>query len=255
LVGVAAPIVNDLPAIPRPAAPGLLPDVVAVVAPVKAVDRTIAQLKRLKESFDKENGGQAVPPPLTLPPTESANVKLVSATDEKAVYKPMHSANSPWSLQVEMLGEQKLLIARLNERTEFRITCDNIMRKTLNGAAVAMGKVSFTGPGLKGSCSRLTLGLVGDSLVLEGKAEVQIQQGGAADAFVELKGEQFTLRLQPPAVGLTPVQPLTVTPAQPLTVTPATPMPVEVSPFQILSPRPGPAPLGGQDTPSTGTGK
>jgi hypothetical protein len=112
-----------------------------------------------------------------------------------------------------------VLNARLNKRSDFRIVCDHLEMRTLDGAVVALGKVTFTGPGLQGSCTRLTLGLIGDSLVLDGKAEVRVQQGGSSDPVAELKGEQLVLRLQQPAAGLTPVQPLTVTPTAPPPVT------------------------------------
>jgi hypothetical protein len=244
LIGGAAPVTNGLPAIPTPSDSGPLPSPVRTLIPVKAEDPTIAQLKRLKESFGKESGSQAAPPPLTVLAKESPNLKPVPAKVENT---PMQAANSPWSLQMEIAGGQKVLNARLNKRSDFRIVCDHLEMKTLDGAVVAMGKVTFTGPGLQGSCNRLTLGLIGDSLVLDGKAEVRVQQGGSSDPVAELKGQQLMLRLQQPAAGLTPVQPLTVTPAAP--------PPVEASPFSILSSQRDPSPIGGSGLSRNGTGR
>jgi hypothetical protein len=249
LNGGALPIVNELPAIPRPTDPGSLPAPAGTLTPIKAEDPTIALLKKLKESVGKENGSQAVPPPLVLPPTELVGLKPIPATDEKAVYKPLRPDNRPWSVQMETSGGQKVLNARLHKRTDFRIVCDDLDTKTLDGAVVALGKVSFTGPGLKCSCGRLTLNLVNDSLILEGNAEAQIQQGSAADAIVELKGERLTFRLQQPTGDLGPAQPLNVTPAT------STPLAIELFPNLIPSQvRPGASPLGGQGN-TTGTGK
>jgi len=108
--------------------------------------------------------------------------------------------------------------------------------KTLDGAVVAMGKVSFTGPGLKGTCSRLILGLTADSLVLDGKAEVQVQQSNPAEPAIELKGEQLMVRLHEPVAGLTPVQSLPpVIPPTSAITTPQDLIPA-VLPFQKKAP-------------------
>jgi hypothetical protein len=116
--------------------------------------------------------------------------------------------NSPWTLQMEINGGQTTLTARLHKRTEFKILCERVEMKTPDGAVQALGKVSFTTAGLRGACQRLTIPLNEDRLLLEGKAEVQMQQGTPpAETTVELKGDQLHLRLQAPAAenpGLRP---------------------------------------------------
>lgn len=203
----AAPLGIVLPPIPKPIDP-LLPAVpAATLIQAKALDPTIEQLKRLKESFGKETGSKAPPPePFTVPTKELPNLKPVPAPVDNETPRPGPSEVSPWSIQMEIAGGQKVLTARLQKRAEFRIICDQVEMKTLDGAVVALGKVTFTGPGLKGTCNRLTFGLSADSLVLDGKAEVHVQQSNPADPAIELSGEQLTLRLPQPIAGLTPVQ-------------------------------------------------
>jgi hypothetical protein len=122
---------------------------------------------------------------------------------------PLKTENSPWSLQMEIVGGQTVLTAQLHKTREFRITCDRVEMKTPNGSVLAIGKVSFAGPGIKGVCNKLTLPLSEDRLLLEGDAEVQIEQRGGAEAkgeffrnsatAAELKADHLTLRLPAPA--------------------------------------------------------
>jgi hypothetical protein len=239
---------TDLPPIPELPAAGALPspsssavpatppapvpqgDSGPGIAQVKAEDPTREQLKRLMETFPKEglakgspSKGNPLPPPDPFP----------LATKEIAKLQPMPAGNaSPtpiaqsdlWTLQMEVRGGQNVLTARLNKGIEFRIVCDQVEMKTLEGAVHAIGKVGVTGPGLKASCNRLIIGLGNDSLVLDGKAELQLQQGnGASNPAAELKGEQLTFRLQQPGGQLSGAQafPAPLTPVP----TPAAPIP------------------------------
>jgi hypothetical protein len=226
-----------LPPIPKPFDPVPPTGTTGTLIQAKAVDPTIEQLKRLKESFGKETGTK-VPPlePFTVPAKEFPNLKPVPAPVDNLARTPGHAEVSPWSIQMEIAGGQKVLTARLQKRAEFRIICDQVEMKTLDGAVVAMGKVTFTGPGLKGSCNRLTLGLSADSLILDGKAEVQVQQSNPLDPAIELRGEQLALRLQQSVAGLTPVQSLPqVIPPTSATTTPQDLLPA-VFPIQKKTP-------------------
>jgi hypothetical protein len=264
---LAIPDRDSLPKIPDPlvgdkSGPG---DPSTVVAQ-KAEDTTLERLKKLKETMGKDpadKGGSASPKEPS--PVAKDPFPPLPKVGDSAATKAVASENSPWTLQWERAGGQTTLLARLHKRIEFRIVCDGVKMETPDGPAVAVGKVSFTAPGLKGTCNRLTLSLNGDSLVLEGKAELQVQQGGAIEltgSAVELKGEQLTLRLQPPAGPVTPAQafptqpfpavntPMPVTPAfnpsanVPGAPTPAfNPSPIPPSPFTQPMTPPRPFPL------------
>jgi hypothetical protein len=232
----AAPMV--LPALPQPVA---LMDKSGPTDPPKlearADDPTTEQLKRLMDTFKKEPAVEPAPLvaaqaggalPKNNPPTGGAPIE--KSVPVKAV------ENSPWALHWEIAQGRTTLTAQLNKRLEFRIVGDRVKMETPDGAVVATGKVIFTGPNLKGNCERLTIGLTGESVTLEGKAELQIQQGGATDLAiptVELRGEQFTLRLQ----QLTGNVPAAARPAQPIVqptgILPASVNPATPSPFTV----------------------
>jgi hypothetical protein len=153
---------------------------------------------------------------------DSVNLKQVPQENITA-----KAESSPWTLQMEIAGGQKVLTARQGKQIEFRILCDHVEMKTTEGAVVAVGHVVVTGPGLKGVCNRFILRLASDSVTLDGKAEVQIQQGNVvepAGQVVVLKGEQLTLRLQQ-AAPVTPASATSVGPPQPTMPNPFTPAP------------------------------
>jgi hypothetical protein len=207
---------------PPPIVPPTLPKAVGspepLVAQVKQDDPTIELLRKAKEAAGK---GSAIPPPEPVggpPKVGSQAPSPLSKGGDELAGKPIRLENSPWTLQMEIAGGQTTLTARLHKKTEFRIVCERVEMKSPDGAVVAVGKVTMTGPGLKGTCNRLTVGLSGDSLMLEGKAEVQIQQGGPMDfasPAAEVKGEQISLRLQQPAQTQTQPQPLQPAAGQP----------------------------------------
>jgi hypothetical protein len=158
--------------------------------------------------------------------------------------KPIPADNSPWTLQWEIVGGQTKLIARLQQRLEFQVFCDRLKMETADGSVVALGKVRFTGPGVKGTCGKLVIGLGGDSLVLDDKAELQVQQGGLVDgasSVAELKGESLALRLQQPSAPQPP-------PTASVTPTPVAPIPVVPAPGAPVPVAPAAAPLNGNPT-------
>jgi hypothetical protein len=254
-IGGKQPAAGDLPAIPDPlsAGPLPLPSPPQVVAQLD--DPTLEKLKKLKASFTKEGGSKPAPmdpvvptlpdlpkapmaapqAPLPLPGLPTPSAPQV----EKVAAKAVPTDKSPWTLQWEINDGRTTLTARLNKRVDFRIVCDRVKMETLDGALVAIGKVVFMGPGLKGTCNQLTIVLSGDTVVLEGKAELQVQQGGnptdLAIPTAELKGEQFSLRLQqtagsvvpahvPPGLHDVPAPGNTNTPPSPFTVPPTSPL-------------------------------
>jgi hypothetical protein len=251
LAGSAPSGAVNIPSIPEPVGLAGQPAPIPEDTQTKPVDPTKVQLKRLMDTFKKEESTPAAPP--TPPPTPPADPlaggvlpqgqpphPVISATNVST--KPIQTENSPWSLQWEFSEGRTALTARLNKRLEFRIVGDRVKMETPDGAVVASGKVKFIGPGLKGSCERLSIGLTGETLVLEGKAELQVQQGNLSDLAiptVDLKGEQFSVRLQQLTSGVTPVQGVTNPTGGsgiiPATVSPATPSPF-TSPRDLLIP-------------------
>jgi hypothetical protein len=230
------PFVIVLPPIPDPNNPAPATNKSdagsANVVAAKAEDPTIEQLKRLKNSFAKENA--ATNPPELQPVVKPDSLNLKPVPQDNAIGKPVQPENSPWTLHMEIAGGQKVLVARLNKRTEFRILCDHVEMKTTEGAVVAVGHVTVFGSGLKGTCNRLILRLSGDSFVLDGKAEVSIQQGGNVELngqTAELKGEQLSLRLQQQQPApMTPVSSNPPPPTNPPAVTNPLPNPFTPAP-------------------------
>jgi hypothetical protein len=213
------PAPDGLPPIPDPSA-GPLPPPVMVA---QADDPTIEKLKRLKASFTKESPPPPAPiaPPPVDPPKPPAAVKALPADPAplppaappapaaKTDPKSMAPSKSPWTLQWEINDGRTTLTAKLHKRVDFRIECDGVKMETQDGALVAVGKVLFSGPSLRGTCDRLTVSLGSDNLVFEGKAELHVQQGNPTDIAVptaELKGERFALRLQQTAGNVVPTQ-------------------------------------------------
>jgi hypothetical protein len=106
----------------------------------------------------------------------------------------------PWSLQVEMVDGQTIVIATVNKKHEFKIVCKSLDLQTGKGTLRATGKVTITGDTFNGTCESLAIPLMEDRLVLEGGAAVTIQKGSAnvsetKSAAFELKGETLTLRI------------------------------------------------------------
>lgn len=72
---------------------------------------------------------------------------------------------SPWQVQVEEAGKQKLLIARLQQGSppqtvaEFRVLCDRVETDGKANEIRAVGDVVFRGAGLRGECGQLVVSL------------------------------------------------------------------------------------------------
>jgi hypothetical protein len=230
--------VPALPTIPEPAG-GLQP--VGLVEPASPAqppapppaDPTKEQLKRLVETFKKDSTAKPVAVAQGDPPAPVAPV--VQTPTEPA--RPVQTESSPWSLQWELADGHAVLTARLYKRLEFRIQCDRVKMDSPDGAVLAIGKVSFSGPGVKGTCKQLTIGLAGDTIVLEGQGQLQVQQGNPSDLAiptVELSGERLSVRLQQLTGGVGAAQAF---PGAPTTPTPgvgnAVPTPFTVAPLGL----------------------
>jgi hypothetical protein len=124
--------------------------------------------------------------PLILDP----NIGVTSALTPKV-------APSPWLLNMESVGNQTLLIAKLRQPAtggqvaEFRILCDRVETKAPGGGVQAVGKVTFAGAGMKGACQRMTIPIQETRLLFE--EEVSIVQD--LNAGASLRGDRFIWEL------------------------------------------------------------
>jgi hypothetical protein len=216
---IPLPKIPEVGSLPKP--PEAIPPVPEPPAPPRGQDQTLEMLKKASQVAKSALEGNKAPivvegaNPESIPPVLPVN-------EPKKAVAPPKSANSPWSLQMEIVGGRTVLTAHLHKTQEFRITCQRVEMKTPDGSVLAVGQVTFAGPGISGACDKLTLPLSDDRMLLEGKAEVQIEQRSTTDArgefyrgmptpTAELKGEQLTLRLtappaSPPASAV-PLQP------------------------------------------------
>lgn len=205
----AAPVKADgVPALPLPAPkpaadlqpPPLpkdpivppLPESPSAGVTKKDGDDEQARVLRDLQNSVAQAGGVAPPPSrgLGTPPAPLA----------PAAAQPLKFDNSPWTLQMEIVGGQTLLRARLHQQTEFRILCDRVEMKASEGGVQALGHVRVSGSGVTASCEKLTLPLSNANLLLQGQADVKITSGAAAAGSKgapawELKGESLSLRL------------------------------------------------------------
>jgi hypothetical protein len=180
----------QLPDLPQLSAPPAIEPAVKlepVPPPPKSRDDQQSKLESLKNALAPGSG----PSPPTLPSAASSPLKL---------------ENSPWTFQMDFSEGRTLLKARLHQSAEFKVLCDKVEMKAPDGAVQTVGKVSVTGPGLTASCQRLTLPLTGEHMILEGQAELKIQDGaaGSTQPGWELKGEQLTVRPLGLSAGVTP---------------------------------------------------
>jgi hypothetical protein len=117
-----------------------------------------------------------------VPSTSNPNIGVTSALTPK-------TPAEAWIVQMETLGNRKLLTAKLSKpgpAIEFSILCDRVETKGPEGDVHAVGKITFTGPGFKGACQRLTLRMREPRLMFE--EALTIEQ----DALVgSLRGEQL----------------------------------------------------------------
>lgn len=170
-------------------------------------------IRRLLESIQKDDGKKEHNNELPKLPTRTIGEEQRS-TDNVAVTAALtpRMAPSPWAVNMEMVGTQTQLIARLKQASidkrpmiEFRIQCDRVEVKS-PGAVQAIGKVTVLGAGLKGTCQRLTLPLHETQLIFEEHAKI-VQDNNPASS---LSGERVVWELVPvvePQPAPAPVEP------------------------------------------------
>jgi hypothetical protein len=118
----------------------------------------------------------SLPPPASVP--ESAWAPSIPRPESDLATKIQQS---PWLLNMEVVGTQTQLIARLRQQSaglspaEFKILCDRVDMQAAEGAVQAVGKVTFFGPGLKGTCQRLTVPVAEMRIIFEESVEVTHQ--------------------------------------------------------------------------------
>src|SRR5262249_44738482 len=119
------------------------------------------------------------PPPATPAGAAGPEVPVVPVSRESTAPKTVSKRTatrpmeSPWLLNMGMAGGQTHLTAVLRPRTagqavaEFRVLCDRIEMRAPDGTVQAIGKVTFIGAGLRGTCQRLTLPLGETRIIFE----------------------------------------------------------------------------------------
>jgi hypothetical protein len=175
------------------------------VGPDDAVNKLLAHIRKEAETSQgsvqaqNEKGpdplfpGDNKPKPLPLLKAEpimvDPNVGVTSALTPK-------TPPSPWLLNMEAVGNQTLLIARLREPAsgqqvaELRILCDRVEPKAAGGVH-ALGNVTFTGAGMKGACRRLIVPTFEPQLLFE--EQVYLTQDGNPAA--SLRGDRIAWEL------------------------------------------------------------
>jgi len=202
-----APLVDKVPANNTPAS-----------KPDDKKEPTIPPLAPLKQDADLKPATnvtekKAETYSIQLPPpagTEPAKLDPIKPEAKAPAVQPMQPTtapqavalpkNSPWSLSVVLVDGQTILTAVVNKKHEFKILCQTLDLQTGKGSLKASGKVQINGDALNGTCEHLSISLLDDRLLLEGKALVTIDRTSAnvsdtAPASFELKGETLNLRI------------------------------------------------------------
>jgi hypothetical protein len=164
----------------------------------ESIRRLLQNIK--KDDVKKEAGDIPLPnPPRQV--NEEPRPTNLSPVEKVAVTPALtpRMAPGPWALNMEMVGGQTQLIARLKQATvdrrpmiEFKILCDRVEVKA-PGAVQAIGKVTVIGAGLKGTCQRLTLPLHETQLIFEEQAKI-VQDANPGSS---LSGERVVWELAP----------------------------------------------------------
>jgi hypothetical protein len=187
--------INELPPPSKPKAEGL--PTFPALPPTQATKPVPTQ--NVKPAINNDEPSPFIPPPLKKEASEGVPAVQVSPmqpiADQVAKLK-----NCPWSLQIDMVDGQTVIMATVNKKHEFKIVCQTLDLQTGKGTLKASGKVQISGDALNGSCEHLAIGLHDDRLVLEGTAEVRIQKltanvSDAKPAAFELKGATLSLRI------------------------------------------------------------
>ena len=140
--------------------------------------------------------------PLPLPPLKATPLNDDRPDPDVATTSALTAKSrvSPWVLHEEKAGTQTRLIAKLPGKApvEFEIFCESVGLKG-SDSLEAVGKVTFAGGGIKGTCDRLTVPLWASQLVLEGQVQIAQEPG-------QLRGERFVWEM-PAAAEAAPTTP------------------------------------------------
>ena len=110
-------------------------------------------------------------------------------------------APSPWLLNIETVGKQTQITAKLKQsNVEFRILCNHVDSKDPS-AVHGLGNITFIGGGLKGTCQRLTLKTQEVQVVFEDQARID-QDGNPAST---LRGDRILWELSPSTLQIQPL--------------------------------------------------
>ena len=189
-----APVEPTVPPVPQITPPATQPFPQAPMPPIvapKKGDNGIADLPTIS------------PDPSPVPPIVERDAPTpkvpVRTRQSEGVLNP---TNSPWSLRVDVVDGQTVVIATVGKKHEFKIVCQKLDLQTGASSLKASGKVTINGDALSGSCDRLAISLTDDRLILEGSAMLNIERSTATvsndeskQAAFELKGETLNLRI------------------------------------------------------------
>jgi hypothetical protein len=203
LPSVAKP---ETPQWQRPGAPEPMESKLAETTPPSSIPATP---NKVQEQLDRQKAIlQSMPPPIAPPPgvpavaapRKDSDVKPASGSSVAAVVPAVPlPKNSPWSLRIDVVNDETVVVATINKKHVFKIVCKQVDLQTAQNIFKATGKVRFSGESIDGSCDNLSIALFEDRLTLDG-AEVRISKSWSSDSEMkrggfELKGQSLTLRV------------------------------------------------------------
>jgi len=150
----------------------------------------------LPPSGGTSSGGLTPPPLDTQKPTPRVGpAPMLPVAEELAKLK-----NCPWSLKIDIVDGQTIVVATVQKKHEFKIVCQSLDLQTGKGTLHAIGKVQITDDTMTGMCEQLSIPLMDDRLVLEGGAAITIEKDASrtsdsAPVAFELKGDRLTLQI------------------------------------------------------------
>ena len=175
--------------------------------PETSPDEAVSKLlEHIKKETDADNKAPAIVvpspdnnKPKTLPPLKGEPL-VPNANNPNLGITPANGPAGAWLLHTETTGNQTLLIAKLRQPSrqavEFRIWCDRVDTKGPGGDVQAIGKVTFAGPGLKGTCQHLTFAFDATRILFE--EQVVVTQEGVGST---LRADRISWELPTEVLG------------------------------------------------------
>jgi hypothetical protein len=192
------------------------------VSPDEAVSKLLEHIKKETEAENKPSVPKAfdekafvvpepqeIPPkkvefpddprPKTLPPLKGEPLAPEGSNSNNGL-TPANGTAGVWLLHTEIVGGQTLLTARLRQPSrqpvEFRVACDRVDTKGPGGDVQAIGKVTFVGPGLKGTCQHLTIAIFATRILFEEQV-VLVQDGVGSTWRADRIGWELPIDMPP----------------------------------------------------------